>query len=253
MLGRESKIAVAVCAALAVVGGVSVATGAIPSGDGTIQACYGSNGEVRVIDKEAGTACNKGWRPLDWNQQGVQGEVGPQGPQGPKGDTGDQGIQGVPGPKGDPGHSMAAFAWTDDAPFGGINFSTPITVLDKDLPAGSHWAVDAKVTVSATPTPGLKELHCVLIEGSIVPVAEGGARVIGSGAESRVVPSSPAIPSVPIWMTLSMNGGAAVREFDNTGGPHGDVAVQCRGNVTVEHVQLMAVSVNEFSDGLPRL
>jgi hypothetical protein len=69
---KQGSIALAAIVALAAIGGVSVATSAIPSGDGSIHACYGSNGEVRVIDKEAGKTCKKGWTALSWNRQGVQ-------------------------------------------------------------------------------------------------------------------------------------------------------------------------------------
>jgi hypothetical protein len=46
-----------------------VASAAVPSSDGTISACVGRKGAIRVIDAEAGQACARTERPLDWNQQ----------------------------------------------------------------------------------------------------------------------------------------------------------------------------------------
>lgn len=100
---NKTSIAVTTAAALAAVGAASVATGAIPSGDGSINACYSSDGSLRVLDKEAGKVCNKGWTALSWNKQGVAGRPGPQGPQG------EQGPQGAQGPAGSSGSSVPRY------------------------------------------------------------------------------------------------------------------------------------------------
>lgn len=92
-LRRGATIAVTTATALAAVGVVSVATGAIPGSDGTIDACYDGSGNLRVIDKAAGQVCNSKSKPLSWNQQGDTGDTGPQGP---KGDKGDPGVNGSP-------------------------------------------------------------------------------------------------------------------------------------------------------------
>lgn len=65
----------------------AVAGAAIPdSGDGEIHGCYQKNqGQLRVIDAEAGHACRPSEKPLVWNQEGVAGPVGPAGPTGPRG------------------------------------------------------------------------------------------------------------------------------------------------------------------------
>jgi hypothetical protein len=90
-------------------GGAGVAVAAIPGSDGTINACYDTGRDVRVIDREAGQTCSSRSTPLSWNQQGVKGDTGPQGPKGDTGDPGAQGPQGPQGPtgqkgdKGDPG------------------------------------------------------------------------------------------------------------------------------------------------------
>jgi type VI secretion system secreted protein Hcp len=75
---------------LVVVGGVAVATGAIPAGDGTVRACYATNanltrtkGDVRVVDE--GDSCKANEKELSWNQRGQAGEPGPPGPPGPAG------------------------------------------------------------------------------------------------------------------------------------------------------------------------
>ena len=133
-------IAVAVLAVAALLGG-AVAFGAIPGSGGKIDACYASDGALKVINTETSppATCAKGWTPITWSQtgpagppgkagadgargsqgepgpngaQGLQGEPGPagadgaRGPQGEKGERGadgSAGADGAPGPKGDPG------------------------------------------------------------------------------------------------------------------------------------------------------
>ena len=60
----------------------AVAGAAIPdSDDGEIHGCYQKNqGQLRVIDAQAGQACRPSEQSLVWNQEGVQGETGPRGP-----------------------------------------------------------------------------------------------------------------------------------------------------------------------------
>lgn len=92
-------------------GGAAVA--ASPSTDGTITACYHSeNGNLRVIDAEAGEACRNGETRLTWNragaagpqgERGLPGAPGAQGEQGPQGEQGLQGEQGEQGPQGEQG------------------------------------------------------------------------------------------------------------------------------------------------------
>lgn len=86
--------------------GVGVATGAIPSTSGVIQACYKTaSGEkaLRVIDTEMGQQCKHDETALAWNQQGPKGDPGATGPKGDTGATGPQGDPGATGAKGDPG------------------------------------------------------------------------------------------------------------------------------------------------------
>jgi hypothetical protein len=70
--------------AVAAVAAASFAYAAIPSANGTISACKDSKGALKVIDAEAGNACNGNQQLLTWNQQG------PQGPPGPAGEDGSQ-------------------------------------------------------------------------------------------------------------------------------------------------------------------
>jgi hypothetical protein len=71
-----------VLGAAALLAVAAVAGAAIPdSDDGEIHGCYQKNqGQLRVIDAQAGQACRASEEPLVWNQQGVQGETGPRGP-----------------------------------------------------------------------------------------------------------------------------------------------------------------------------
>ena len=135
---RGAVIAVATAGGLAAVGVVSVATGAIPGGDGKINACYANgNGELRVVDE--GKACPKNWSPLNWNQQGVQG------PLGTPGQDGQPGPQGEQGPQGPSGTSLALTSRTlpshPEVPGGNEH----TTVLDKEIAASGNYVVTATV------------------------------------------------------------------------------------------------------------
>lgn len=100
--------------ALTLVGVPLVVTGAavasIPAPNGVFTGCYETkDGELRVIDTEAGQKCKNKEKTLTWNQTGpagapgLPGAVGPVGPTGPQGDKGEPGAQGAPGPIGPQG------------------------------------------------------------------------------------------------------------------------------------------------------
>jgi hypothetical protein len=66
---RAARLGLTLAAVLALTAGIGVATGAIPSGDGTITACYSkANGDLRVIDSEAGQTCKASENELSWKQ-----------------------------------------------------------------------------------------------------------------------------------------------------------------------------------------
>lgn len=71
-----------VLGAAAVLAVAAVAGAAIPdSDDDEIHGCYQKNqGQLRVIDAQAGQSCRPSEVSLVWNQEGVQGETGPRGP-----------------------------------------------------------------------------------------------------------------------------------------------------------------------------
>jgi hypothetical protein len=76
---------------LGIIVGVLITTGTavavIPDGDGTIHACYNSNGIVHIIDPSL-DSCGQNETSLTWNQTGLQGPQGPQGVPGPMGPAG---------------------------------------------------------------------------------------------------------------------------------------------------------------------
>ena len=109
-VGRRFAVTAAAMTASAVVAG-GLAFAVVPnSSTGEIAACYGrSNGQLRVIDAQAGQKCKNGEVALSWNQKGAPGAAGPRGPQGvagragpsgAKGDTGNAGPEGPAGPAG---------------------------------------------------------------------------------------------------------------------------------------------------------
>lgn len=91
---RTKHVAAVAAVALVVVGTGAVAVAAVPSADGTINACRSTLfGTLRVIDAEAGQQCRNGERPLNWSQQGPQGPAGPAGEKGDRGEPGPSGAQ----------------------------------------------------------------------------------------------------------------------------------------------------------------
>ena len=90
--------ALALAAVIALSAGIGVATGAIPSADGKIRACFAKDGgRLRVIDKAAGQKCKSSEKGLVWNEQGPRGRPGFPGPAGPTGAAGKDGAPGAPG------------------------------------------------------------------------------------------------------------------------------------------------------------
>ena len=83
------------------IGAFGIAAAAIPSGDGTIYACFHTtSGAVRVIDREAGATCASGEKLISWSQRGPTGPAGAKGPTGPAGLSGPRGATGPAGSKG---------------------------------------------------------------------------------------------------------------------------------------------------------
>src|SRR5262245_61813538 len=93
---------VLLCAGLLAVGAVG-GYAAIPGANGTITACVNPNGDVKVIDAEAGEAGGKNKKTLTWNQQGPAGQPGVLGVHVAT-ETGPLNAQGI----------KAAFAFCDD-------------------------------------------------------------------------------------------------------------------------------------------
>jgi Phage Tail Collar Domain/Collagen triple helix repeat (20 copies) len=85
-----------------------VATAAVPSAEGRIDACYQkSSGKLRLLDPRGGDACTNGEIPISWNEQGPAGAEGPAGPEGPQGPAGPAGPEGPTGPAGATGSQGA--------------------------------------------------------------------------------------------------------------------------------------------------
>jgi hypothetical protein len=79
---RQPRILIVLAAAALLVLAVGIAGAAIPdSSDGEIHGCFKKNqGQLRVIDAEAGTTCGPAEEELVWNQTGTTGATGPRGP-----------------------------------------------------------------------------------------------------------------------------------------------------------------------------
>jgi hypothetical protein len=157
---RGATITVATVGALAAVGGVSVATGAIPGADGKINACYSNgDGTVRIVDE--GKSCSKNFVPISWNQQGPAGVPGRDGADGQDGQDGAPGERGLRGPSNVYGTFKDAVSDLPDSfdNYGIFNFGRePIVTLS--LPAGS-FHIQAKGFANGE----AGNVGCVLVAG----------------------------------------------------------------------------------------
>jgi hypothetical protein len=98
-------------AAVGVMAAVGVGYAAIPGSDGMVSGCYGSTGQLRVIDAEAGAKCTKKETALRFSQTGPRGDAClPTTPAcvGPRGADGINGINGTDGKAGKDGQSCSA-------------------------------------------------------------------------------------------------------------------------------------------------
>jgi hypothetical protein len=118
---------------------------AIPAADGTISACKKPNGEIKLIDKEAGQSCYQSHKLVEWSQQGPAGPPGPQGPagvSGPQGPAGPQGPQGPVGPQGPagPGGSGGLLGYAYVTTLGTVIEERSLNVGDANVskPAGTN-------------------------------------------------------------------------------------------------------------------
>jgi hypothetical protein len=66
------RIIIITAVTIALAAGGTAAYASIPDSGGTIHACYGKDGTLRVIDTNAGQACGKGATTLTWSQNGRQ-------------------------------------------------------------------------------------------------------------------------------------------------------------------------------------
>jgi hypothetical protein len=139
----KHRLALALGAGALLVAVAGVALGAIPGAGGVLTGCYGQNGILRMIDSDAGDACNKSETPISWNQVGPKGDpgpsgpkgdegeagaagpVGPQGPQGPQGERGPQGELGPMGPEGVKGETGATGPQGDKGDAGAVGAQGP--------------------------------------------------------------------------------------------------------------------------------
>lgn len=148
-----------VLAAVALLAVGAVAGAAIPdSGDGEIHACYQQNqGQLRVIDAEAGQSCRPSEESLVWNQEGVQGETGPRGP-------------------------SDAFSRWHDPEVPATTLAEP-RLLELDVPAGNFATTATAIVRNAGATAALITCQTMhpsgdfdLAQASLAPTGQAGDR-----------------------------------------------------------------------------
>ena len=99
MVARNISRGVSCAAAVGVVLSLVIGAGTrLDAQAGTIRACVGTNGTMRIVG--AGAPCHNNEGLLTWNAAGLPGATGPDGPVGPVGPVGPTGNVGPAGPEG---------------------------------------------------------------------------------------------------------------------------------------------------------
>lgn len=192
-------------AAVGVMAAVGVGYAAIPGSDGTVSGCYGSTGQLRVIDAEAGATCAKKETALRFSQTGPKGDaclpttpacIGPRGA---------DGINGIDGKAGKDGQSCSALnpdgslvqpaCRGPEGPAGSLGIESVGSVSDKN-------SLDQKIATAYCPRGKL--------------AISGGAQVLGptDGLSGDPV----AVNSINVFNSASSGSGASVGALEVGGG-----------------------------------
>jgi hypothetical protein len=140
-MNRRLIIGIAILAVLAI-GGIAYAS--IPDSKGVIHGCYQKvNGQLRVIDTDAGGKCLASELPVNWSQSG------------PTGATGATGATGPTGQQGPPGPSPTLSVYEADGPFvtipaGGVRGISADCSSTGDLATGGGFNVGSALVVIAS-------------------------------------------------------------------------------------------------------
>jgi len=182
-------------AAVGVMAAVGVGYAAIPGSDGKISGCYGSSGQLRVIDADAGAKCAKSETALRFSQTGPKGDAClPTTPAcvGPRGGDGTDGKDGQSCTATNPDGSLAQPACR--GPQG---------------PAGSFAIQDAG-SVSDQTSDGQKVQTVYCPAGTLA--ISGGAQVLGptSGLSGQSV----AVNSINVFNSASSGSGVSVAALE---------------------------------------
>lgn len=154
-IGKASAIATGAVVAVAVGGGVALATTS-PS-PAVISTCYHTSvkGATSLERIAPGASCPSGYTKLNWNVTGVQGPAGPAGATGATGPAGTMGATGPAGPAGATGIRGATGATGATGPAGTAGLAGPAGAPGTAGAAGP--AGPAGKEVSAVLTPGFTQ------------------------------------------------------------------------------------------------
>jgi Collagen triple helix repeat (20 copies) len=195
------RVAVLVCGVLAVTVAVGIATGSIPSSNGTITACYTKDGgNLRIGDGDQTPACDKKKEtPLTWNVSGPTGPAGATGATGAAGANGAAGATGATGPAGATGATGAA----------GANGA-----------AGATGATGATGTTGPTGPAGSANVRVVTFNGGLGTTTPGNSFTF-VGPLNPVTLTDGQVVSATLTATFATASGASFGRFDvcyQTGG-----------------------------------
>jgi Collagen triple helix repeat (20 copies) len=243
---RSARLIVLVVVVGGVAAGVAYATGAIPGANGTIQGCYDSGGNLKVV---ASLPCPHGYTALAWSQTGPAGKNGTNGTNGTNGKDGTNGTNGAQGSPGKDGTNGTN--GTDGAPgapgpasLDALN-GTPCTF--NGHPSKTRVTVDSTngaVSIVCTPVYEVSvsvsggTMSAVLFRYS-VPALSQQFSDVGSGGASIILPEgTPVLVSLlsgTIFVdghsfTFTCPGGSSGTAFEHHAGLFGSAPNDCQTN-----------------------
>jgi hypothetical protein len=223
-------------------GGVAVASAAIPAAGGTFTACVGNGtGSTRIIDTSNAT-CLPGETQVTWSQtgpvspRGDKGAPGNTGPAGPKGDPGATGAQGDVGPAGPSGrlldYKVLAAQHGSSMTINDVTWSDVAgTTTSFTVPVGNTALVDARWDggFGQGPGPHYGNLHLRFVVGAdeAEPVGDeaSGFNYGTLGVERSLSPLGPGTYVVKLQAKVATGCVGGCSELANVGVFHETIEV----------------------------
>lgn len=200
--GRAPAVVAGIAVGAITAGGIAYA--ATPAAEGTVNACYAKQGDLRIV--EEGEACKSNETAISWNQKGEKGDPGEPGA---KGDPGEDGADGQQGPAGTDGQSPVEIAtwratWSGSGSdhSGEVAGETPIasgdiiTVMAGTVLSGDFSSCTGGFGVRVSLPDGTPSPFLVAREGSSGGIVSNEPPAQGQGSSATASVSVPGLQTI---------------------------------------------------------